>query len=134
MSRRFLVESEEVAARAPEVLYHAGEPALWALILLEAGTSPDRQAAVLRKRLAEREDCPLKRFAICLDRCFSQQKRALQDVRDFLLLREEALCSAAEANALADMICAQSSSYEHKRAAQAKALRALFDMKELTED
>lgn len=134
MSRRFLVEAEELSRRAPEVLYHGGAPALWALVLIEAGEDLERQAFALYSRMFDREDSALRRFAVCLQRAYVQQREALLPGRDFGKCRAAALDAIAEGTGIADELAAKSAENEERRNAQAAALRDMLDMKKLEED
>jgi hypothetical protein len=128
-----MVEAEELSTRVAEVMYHAGEPALWALVLIEAGECPEKQAYVLYTRMFDIEDSPLRKFSRHLQRAYIMQTEAMNPKRSFQVCREEALQSIRTADALADEIIARSSDKEERRKAQAAALRGLYNMKELNE-
>jgi len=133
MSRKFMPESEALSQRMAEVLYHAGEPALWALIQIEAGECPEKQADALYTRMFNQPDSLLRKFSRLLQRVYVQQAEALDSRQSFSAHRQEALNAIAEASGVADEIVARSGENAEKRLAQGRALRGIYDMKELNE-
>ena len=133
--RRFMTEAEELSRRVPDIMFHAGEPALWALVLIEAGECPERQAMILNERLRDGDtNSPLRKFARQLKAAYSAQKEALKPPNSFRACREDALHAIEAANALGDEIVARSADCEERRRALAAALRDYYGMKELMDD
>jgi hypothetical protein len=132
--RRFLVEAEELMKQMPAVLYHAGNPALWALVVLEAGECPQRQAKVLHQRVvASTVQQLLSRMTQRLVDAFDLQEEALssKDKERFQPCKSAALEALQEARQLAEELTATSKDNEGARTEQAQKLRSLFDMKDL---
>lgn len=70
MSRRFMIEAETLSKR----MYHAGEPALRALVYIEAGEDIELQANVLFTRVRTVASPLLHRFARYLREVYTTQR------------------------------------------------------------
>lgn len=128
---RFLEEAEALSRRVPNILYHAGEPALWALVILEAGDCPSHQAEILALRLFKRPDNDLRHFARLLQQVYIYQEEALRAGSDFQMWQTRARTAIDEANTMGDKIISDSPNNEERRREQAEALRDLYHMKSI---
>lgn len=126
MSRRFLPEAEALSKRVPDLLYYAGEPALWALILIEAGDCPLEQAHELRARLFSSADSPLRDFANALHDAYLAQEDALRNTSDFQACQKRARQHIKSACELADTIENESSKFDQHRKEQAQELARMY--------